>query len=56
MKKIKKILNKIENLFEIKHICPKCKIELDCYGSHPWGYFTYECDKCGYKETKNEER
>lgn len=32
------------------HKCPKCKSPMECYGSIPWGKFTYVCEKCGNKE------
>lgn len=52
----KKAFERFIEFFEIKHDCPNCKTELDCYGSHPWGRFTYECGKCKYKEPEYEER
>ena len=43
MRKIKEFL---KSLFIQDDICPKCKTKMTCYGSHPWGSFTYKCEKC----------
>lgn len=35
---------------DVKHHCPECKTEMECFGSQPWGVFNYHCEKCGYRE------
>ena len=48
--KIKSFFKKIYQLFVVdSHVCPSCKTEMSCYGSHPWGYFSYICETCKFK-------
>jgi hypothetical protein len=45
---MKRFFNYLVQLFEdTDEICPLCKEKMDCYGSHPWGVFTYHCE-CGH--------
>ncbi len=48
MSVLKNILSLISK--DKKEICPKCNIEMDLYGSNPWGYFYNKCECCGYRD------
>lgn len=38
------MLKKFKRLFD-NSICPTCGCKMECYGTHPYGDFTYKCEK-----------